>query len=74
MKSAPLKVPATDMLVCPVCPAPVMVIVTVEVELDSSQLPTVEMSGRPVGAEFRHDCTPKTPLYRGLSAEDAARV
>ena len=74
MKAAPLKVPATDMLVCPVCQSPVTVVVTVEVELDSSQLPTVEMSGRPVGAEFRHDCAPKQVGHRGMSAEDAARV
>ena len=69
-----LKVPATDMLVCPVCQAPVTVVVTVEVELDSSQLPTVEMSGRPVGAEFRHDCAPKTVRYRTPSGEDAVRM
>lgn len=74
MKSAPLKVPATDMLVCPVCQAPVTVTVAVSVEVDSADLPTVSASGKAVGAQFRHDCTPKTPLYRGLSAEDAARV
>ena len=72
-----LKVPATDMLVCPVCQAPVTVVVTVEVELDSSQLPTsqlptVEMSGRTVGAEFRHDCAPKTVRYR--TGKDAVRM
>ena len=69
-----LKVPATDMLVCPVCQAPVTVFVTVEVELDSSQLPTVEMSGRPVGAEFRHDCAPKMAGYRTPSGKDAVRM
>ena len=73
-KASRLKVPATDMLVCPVCQAPVTVVVTVEVELDSSQLPTVEMSGRPVGAEFRHDCAPKQVRHRGMSAEDAVRM
>ena len=74
MKDAPLKVPATDMLVCPVCQAPVTVTVAVSVEVDAADLPTVSVSGKSVGAEFRHDCTPKTAVYRAMAGEDAARM